>query len=142
MTYAVKCRCKKILLFKALGRELPFAKKLHKPGKILKFSSFFTEKRVSGTKDPPIGAPMSKLTPLGQSMAALFTPEGENLRSSAKDGASSVRTSGQAFKVPGTEALKEGDKPQDSLGNPNSPGYSPLGLKKTGAAGEPGTTEG
>lgn len=72
---------------------------------------------------------MSKLSPSGQSMAALFSPEGEKLRAAQKDKASSTSGAG-TFRVPGAKALGESSKPQDSLGNPNSPGYEKLDLKK------------
>ena len=73
---------------------------------------------------------MSKLSPSGQSMAALFSPEGEKLRAAQKDKASSAREAA-GFRVPGMQPLGESSKPQDSLGNPNGPGsYEPLNLKK------------
>jgi hypothetical protein len=72
---------------------------------------------------------MSKLSPSGQSMAALFSPEGEKLRAAQKEKASSASEVG-GFRVPGMQPLGESSKPQDSLGNPNSPGYEPLNLKK------------
>lgn len=72
---------------------------------------------------------MSKLSPLGQSMASLFTPESERLRAGQKNAASSAPKGGNAIKVPGTGPITS-DKPGDSLGNPNSPGYEPWGKKK------------
>lgn len=73
---------------------------------------------------------MSKLSPTGQSMAALFSPEGEKLRAAQKEKARAQGANGQSFRIPGTQALKEGQKSGDSLGNPASPGYEPLHLKK------------
>jgi hypothetical protein len=80
-----------------------------------------------------LGAAMSKLSPTGQSMAALFTPERERLRAAQKDTQGPQQT-GNAFRVPGVEAIKESSKMQDCLGNPMSPGYEPPHQKEAGPA--------
>lgn len=67
---------------------------------------------------------------MGQSMAALFSPEGEKLRAAQKEKAEGSSPANGTFKVPGTKSLSEAGKSQDSLGNPMSPGYEPLNLKK------------
>jgi hypothetical protein len=82
---------------------------------------------------------MSKLSPLGQSMASLFTPESDKLRASQKKGGDGARgAAGTPLKIPGTKAITS-HKSGDSLGNPNSPGYEPWGKKKQATAG--GTEE-
>ncbi len=71
---------------------------------------------------------MSKLSPLGQSAAALFTPEGERLRS-----AQEKKTSGanQPVRIPGAKSqVGQGQKSQDSLGDSATPGYEFFGRKK------------
>ncbi len=75
---------------------------------------------------------MSKLSPLGQSMASLFTPESERIRSGQKKAEGSSAPQANAVKVPGMGPIKS-DKAGDSLGNPNSPGYEPWGKKKGNA---------
>ena len=77
---------------------------------------------------------MSKLSPLGQSMASLFTPESDRIRAGQKK-AEGNRASGagNSVKIPGAEAISA-QKSGDSLGNPNSPGYEPWGKKKQGNA--------
>ncbi len=64
---------------------------------------------------------MSKISPLGQSMAALFTPEGDKLRATqkSKGGSAAGQPAKSLFQVPGTNALGESGKSQDSLGNPS-----------------------
>lgn len=70
---------------------------------------------------------MSKLGPLGQSMAALFNPDrGAKGKTEATGGAAASKPAA-AFRVPGTG---EPQKSHDSLGNPDSPGYEPWGKKK------------
>lgn len=77
---------------------------------------------------------MSKLSPLGQSMASLFTPESERLRAGAAR-AESSRAPAMAT-VPGMQRI-QGQKTGDSLSNPNSQGYEPWGHKKEpGNAGD------
>lgn len=70
---------------------------------------------------------MSKLGPLGQSMAALFSPDraAKSPNVSETKGSAAPKSS---FKVPGGPI--GADKSGDSLGNPNSPGYEPLGKRK------------
>jgi hypothetical protein len=80
---------------------------------------------------------MSKISPLGQSMAALFTPEGDKLRATqkSKGGAASGPQSSGLFQVPGAKALAESGKPQDSLGNPSGGlGYESFRKEKKEAA--------
>ncbi len=72
---------------------------------------------------------MSKLSPLGQSMASLFTPESDRLRASQKKSEAGTRVPGSSIKIPGGQAISS-QKSGDSLGNPNSPGYEPWGKKK------------
>lgn len=68
---------------------------------------------------------MSKLGPLQQSMAALFTPESERLRASKTEKGPSIP------RLPTQGKLQESSKSGDSLGNPASPGYDgPLQRKK------------
>ncbi|RZA07557.1 MAG: hypothetical protein EOP11_07355 [Proteobacteria bacterium] len=85
---------------------------------------------------------MSKLTALGQSMAALFTPESEKARKTQAKGASTVTGKGAgSFRIASAEAVGENAKMGDSLGNGSSPGYEPLHLnKKSEQAGD--ATEG
>jgi len=73
---------------------------------------------------------VSKLSPMGQSMAALFTPESDKLRAARKEKSATAAGMSGSFRIPGTEAVKEGAKCQDSLGNPMSPGYEPMNLSK------------
>ncbi|MGZ3671949.1 MAG: hypothetical protein ACXVB9_04445 [Bdellovibrionota bacterium] len=68
---------------------------------------------------------MSKLSPLSQSMASLFTPESERLRA----GQGREERAARLTQIPGAKDIK-GHKSGDSLGNPNSPGYEPWGKKK------------
>ncbi len=83
---------------------------------------------------------MSKISPLGQSMASLFSPEGEKLRAAQKDKAGNASSSSQAFRVPGAKALQESGKSQDSLGNPSGGlGYEPF--RKEKKKGEAQTSE-
>jgi hypothetical protein len=62
---------------------------------------------------------------MGQSMAALFTPEEERLRKSQQDGKTKGAGSpGNPFRIPTPQGIPESGKSQDSLGNPNGPlGY-------------------
>ncbi len=84
---------------------------------------------------------MSKLNPLGQSMASLFTPEREKLRAAQKNQEGAGQNV-KAVTVPGTQALQKSEKSQDSLGNPASPGYEPLNLqKKSAGAASPQQTQ-
>lgn len=69
---------------------------------------------------------MSKMSPLGQSMAALFSSETAKLRSAQKTKENSEKFS--ATKVPGNQQIKS-EKPGDSLGNPSSPGYESWNFK-------------
>jgi hypothetical protein len=74
---------------------------------------------------------MSKLNPLGQSMASLFTPEGERLRTAQKEEAKSGSHSQAASsRVAGSASQVKSHQSQDSLGNPNSPGYESWGKKQ------------
>lgn len=77
---------------------------------------------------------MSKLSPLGQSMASLFTPESERLARAQKTKETSQTPSANGLKIPGMPKIQS-DKPGDSLGNPNSPGYEPWGKKKHAESG-------
>lgn len=61
---------------------------------------------------------MSKLAPLRQSMAALFTPESQHARS-----AQNKEKTGSVSGSLSTLSLKKGEKSGDALGNPYSPGY-------------------
>lgn len=72
---------------------------------------------------------MSKLSPLGQSMASLFTPESAKLASAQKSKATPPPPQASGMKIPGLGNIK-GHKAGDSLGNPNSPGYEHWGTKK------------
>lgn len=85
---------------------------------------------------------MSKLSPLGQSMAALFTPEGEKARK-AQSKSASPTTGPQAggLRIAGSQAVGENSKMGDSLGNPSSPGYSPLPINKKDAGQQEVTEE-
>lgn len=67
---------------------------------------------------------------MGQSMAALFTPENQRLRTAQKEGASSAGRAAGGFKVPGLKGTEAASKPQDSLGDGNTPGYESWGKKK------------
>lgn len=72
---------------------------------------------------------MSKLlTPIGQSMASLFTPESQKLSASLKAKAASPSAEKNGMKIPGMGPIK-GHKTGDSLGNPGSPGYESWGKK-------------
>ncbi len=74
---------------------------------------------------------MSKISPLGQSMAALFSPESEKVRSKQKESSSSSLQGQKLFSVPGAKALSESSKSQDSLGNPSGGlGYEPFRKEK------------
>lgn len=65
---------------------------------------------------------MSKLTPMGQSMAALFTPEGEKMRKAQQDGKlKGAGAPGNPFRIPKPTGIPESNKSEDSLGNPNGP---------------------
>ena len=63
-------------------------------------------------------------------MASLFTPESERIRAGQKKAAEGTPVGGPGFRVPGSGKGIKGEKPGDSLGNPNSPGYEPWGKKK------------
>jgi len=63
-------------------------------------------------------------------MAALFSPEGEKLRAAQKDKALGSTAALSAVRVPGGTNVGGSGKSNDSLGNPNSPGYDPLNLNK------------
>lgn len=78
---------------------------------------------------------MSKLSPMGQSMAALFSPEGEKLRKAQQDGkAKGAGAPGNPFRIPTPQGIAESGKSQDSLGNPNGPlGYEKLTKKSPGS---------
>jgi hypothetical protein len=76
---------------------------------------------------------MSKLSPLTQSMASLFTPESERARAGESKAAGSNK--------PGLSAAKSGNEIKnpitgDSLGNGQGPGYEFMGKKKTAAPAE------
>ena len=76
------------------------------------------------------------MSPLGQSMAALFSPENQKLREAQKQSRESRTLSAQGLVTPNTPVgkLEEGGKSQDSLGNPSSPGYESVwGRKKESA---------
>ena len=77
---------------------------------------------------------MSKLSPLGQSMASLFTPESERIRSGQAKAQGGSNPSGSTISAPGAQKI-EGQKTEDSLSNPNSPGYEPWGRRKKGNVG-------
>lgn len=75
---------------------------------------------------------MSKISPLGQSMAALFSPESEKVRSKQKESSSAPTQGQKLFSVPGAKALSESSKSQDSLGNPSGGlGYEPFRKEKS-----------
>jgi hypothetical protein len=85
---------------------------------------------------------LSKLSPLGQSMAALFTPEGEKARKAQAKGASPATGPGTGgIRIPNSQAVGENAKSGDSLGNPSSPGYSPLPINKKDAEQQEVTEE-
>jgi hypothetical protein len=76
---------------------------------------------------------MSKVSPLTQSMASLFTPESERARAGQSKAAGS--------RSPGLSAAKSGQEIKnpitgDSLGNGQGPGYEFMGKKKTAAPAE------
>lgn len=75
---------------------------------------------------------MSKMTPLGQSMAALFTPESSKLRKELKEAKDPSGVRAPTFKIPGIDPTTtvKGEKAGDSLGNPNTPGYEYFGKKE------------
>ena len=74
---------------------------------------------------------MGKLNPVNQSMAALFSPESERLRADAKTaGAGQGTHAAKRPGVPGVDKPAESGKPGDSLGNPSSPGYDNVWLRK------------
>lgn len=82
-----------------------------------------------------MGKLMSKISSLSQSMAALFSPEAENRRASAKEGAKSAGAApspklANILNPVGTVASAAAH--QD--GNPQSPGYEPWGKKKKSPA--------
>jgi hypothetical protein len=81
---------------------------------------------------------------MGQSMAALFTPEGEKLRKGQHDGKTKgAGAPGSPFRIPTPQGVPESGKSQDSLGNPNGPlGYEKLTRKTAGGAPEEEATEG
>jgi hypothetical protein len=88
---------------------------------------------------------VSKLSPAGQSMAALFSPEGEKLRKAQQDGKTKgAGAPGSPFRIPTAKGISETGKSQDSLGNPNGPlGYEKLTKKSPGAPeAEPESKEG
>ena len=70
---------------------------------------------------------MSKLNPLGQSMASLFSSESAKIRSSQRSKANGEKFN--ATKVPGSDPIKS-PKTGDSLGNSNSPGYESWNFKQ------------
>lgn len=84
---------------------------------------------------------MSKLSPMGQSMAALFTPETEKARKSTSAQAQSAApTASNSIKA---HRLSDAGKSGDSLGNPASPGYEgPIQKKKASATDEAPLAEG
>jgi len=67
-------------------------------------------------------------------MASLFTPESERLASAQKAKGTNSTPQAGGTKIPGMGKIQS-DKPGDSLGNPNSPGYEPWGKKKKQEAG-------
>ena len=83
---------------------------------------------------------MSKTHPINQSIAALFTPESEKLRANAKDKASTRGVgAGTRSGLTAPPKAAESSAAQDSLGNPNSPGYEMIwkgGKPKTQEAAE------
>jgi hypothetical protein len=88
---------------------------------------------------------VSKLSPMGQSMAALFSPEGEKLRKGQQDGKTKgAGAPGNPFRIPTPQGIAESGKSQDSLGNPNGPlGYEKLTKKSPSTpADEEGAHEG
>lgn len=70
---------------------------------------------------------------MGQSMAALFTPENQRLRNAQKESASTAGKAAGGFKLPGVKGTEAAGKPQDSLGDGNTPGYESWGKKKKSA---------
>lgn len=74
---------------------------------------------------------MSKLVPLRQSMAALFTPECQHARATQNK----EKTGSVSEGLPPIQ-LQKGEKPGDALGNPCSPGYEPMQGKGT-PSGDP-----
>lgn len=68
------------------------------------------------------------LSPLGQSMASLFTPESERLAAARKTKESSRAPQQNGMRIPGMPGIQS-HKSGDSLGNPNSPGYEAWGKK-------------
>ncbi|MGZ3710346.1 MAG: hypothetical protein ACXVBE_01255 [Bdellovibrionota bacterium] len=72
---------------------------------------------------------MSKLGPLGQSMAALFSPDRASKAKASDAKSTAAPTAKSSFQVPGTAAA---DKSADSLGNGSTPGYEFFGKKPPG----------
>jgi hypothetical protein len=77
---------------------------------------------------------MSKLSPLGQSMASLFTPESERARAGQAKAASGGRGPALAPSRKGPEI--QNPITGDSLGNGSSPGYESWGKKKAASSTE------
>jgi hypothetical protein len=69
---------------------------------------------------------MSKLGPLGQSMAALFNPDRASKVKPSDTKAATAPSAKQTFQTPGAAAA---DKSADSLGNGSTPGYEFFGKK-------------
>lgn len=72
-------------------------------------------------------------------MASLFTPESERIRATQKKQDTNAPAPTGLNKSPGLQTLK-GEKPGDSLGNPNSPGYESWGKKPQNKEEEGGST--
>ncbi|MCO5142353.1 MAG: hypothetical protein M9962_04600 [Oligoflexia bacterium] len=77
---------------------------------------------------------MSKLSPLGQSMASLFSPERESIRKQQESSSTKGTQASQgAFRISGAKeisGIEENSPTKDSLGNPTSPGHGSWGKKK------------
>jgi len=84
---------------------------------------------------------VSKLSPLGQSMAALFTPESEKVRKSTAAQANSTTPLASSLAIK-AHRLGDAGKAGDSLGNPGSPGYEGPLKRKAGAQEEATLAEG
>lgn len=77
---------------------------------------------------------MSKLSPLGQSMASLFTPESERARAGQAKAAGGTRAPSLSNSRKGPEI--QNPVTGDSLSNGNSPGFEPWGKKKNAHSSE------
>jgi hypothetical protein len=79
---------------------------------------------------------MSKTSALGQSIAAIFSPESQRLREQAKESAKAKGvSSGVRNALMNPKKTGESSAMQDSLGNPMSPGYEKIWDKEKEKAG-------